>query len=246
MKLNIQLFASTNKTTNYNLSQYIGTDKPTYLGDYNSDMNKIDTAIKDVSDANIATDAKASLAQTSATTANTNADNALKKANISETIGNSAIAKIGDLSNLNTTDKNNTVGAINEVNNKLNLKNNYSYQKENATTDNGTIDSVNIKITINDDMSIFKIFGNFNILITDYNKVTNLNIQTDLRPNKKIEFHCGTTVIENNHVAIKLYDLNAIIDTNGTLTFTCWTGMPAGQSIGEVNCIGLVDTIEFK
>lgn len=38
--------SSTNKTTNYKLSQYIGTDKPTYLGDYNSDMTKIDTQLK--------------------------------------------------------------------------------------------------------------------------------------------------------------------------------------------------------
>lgn len=37
---------STNKTPNYNLSQYIGTDKPTYLGDYNSDMLKIDTQMQ--------------------------------------------------------------------------------------------------------------------------------------------------------------------------------------------------------
>lgn len=42
--------SSTNKTTNYQLSQYIGTDKPTYLGDYNGDMSKIDKAIKDVAD----------------------------------------------------------------------------------------------------------------------------------------------------------------------------------------------------
>lgn len=40
--------SSTNKTANYSLSQYIGTDKPTYLGDYNSDMQKIDTAIHGV------------------------------------------------------------------------------------------------------------------------------------------------------------------------------------------------------
>lgn len=40
--------SSTNKTTNYSLSQYIGTDKPTYLGDYNSDMLKIDNAIHGV------------------------------------------------------------------------------------------------------------------------------------------------------------------------------------------------------
>lgn len=37
--------SSTNKTTHYQLSQYIGTDKPTYLADYNGDMSKIDTAI---------------------------------------------------------------------------------------------------------------------------------------------------------------------------------------------------------
>lgn len=40
--------SSTNKTTYYDLSQYIGTDKPTYLGDYNSDMSKIDGAIHQV------------------------------------------------------------------------------------------------------------------------------------------------------------------------------------------------------
>lgn len=43
--------ASTNKTNNYKLSQYIGTDKPTYLGDYNSDMAKIDAQMKTNADA---------------------------------------------------------------------------------------------------------------------------------------------------------------------------------------------------
>lgn len=38
--------SSTNKTSNYELSQYIGTDKPTYLGDYNGDMLKIDNQMK--------------------------------------------------------------------------------------------------------------------------------------------------------------------------------------------------------
>lgn len=37
---------STNKTTNYELSQYIGTDKPSWLNDYNNDMLKIDTQMK--------------------------------------------------------------------------------------------------------------------------------------------------------------------------------------------------------
>nr|DAO80703.1 MAG TPA: hypothetical protein [Caudoviricetes sp.] len=42
--------SSTNKTTYYELSQYIGTDKPTYLGDYNSDMSKIDAGIHGADD----------------------------------------------------------------------------------------------------------------------------------------------------------------------------------------------------
>ena len=84
LKLKIQRFSSTNETTHYNLSQYIGTDKPTYLVDYNSDMNKIDTAI-------YGADSKA--------TQNTN--------------------NIGTMSNLNTTEKSNLVGAINEVNTQV-------------------------------------------------------------------------------------------------------------------------------
>ena len=37
--------SSTNKTVTIELSQYVGTDKPTYLVDYNGDMLKIDNAI---------------------------------------------------------------------------------------------------------------------------------------------------------------------------------------------------------
>lgn len=42
IKLNIQMFASTNKTTNYELPQFIGTDKPSWLGDINEAMSTID------------------------------------------------------------------------------------------------------------------------------------------------------------------------------------------------------------
>lgn len=37
---------ATNKTANYKLSQFVGTDRPTWLGDYNSDMSKIDAQLK--------------------------------------------------------------------------------------------------------------------------------------------------------------------------------------------------------
>lgn len=41
---------ATNHTDNYNLSQFAGTDHPTWLGDYNGDMAKIDAQMKQNAD----------------------------------------------------------------------------------------------------------------------------------------------------------------------------------------------------
>lgn len=75
--------ASTNKTTNYELSQYIGTDKPTYLGDYNSDMSKIDTQMK-------ANETASGIAKTTADTALKNAETAQTEASQALNTGNNA------------------------------------------------------------------------------------------------------------------------------------------------------------
>ena len=82
--------SSTNKTTHYELSQYVGTDKPTYLSDYNGDMLNIDTAIHDA-----ATDAStavttANSAASAATAASTAASTAVTTANAAETTANNA------------------------------------------------------------------------------------------------------------------------------------------------------------
>nr|DAX13504.1 MAG TPA: hypothetical protein [Caudoviricetes sp.] len=37
---------ATNRTENYSLSQFVGTDRPTWLADYNGDMAKIDAQMK--------------------------------------------------------------------------------------------------------------------------------------------------------------------------------------------------------
>lgn len=39
---------ATNHTANYNLSQFAPTDRPTWQGDYNGDMSKIDAAIHNI------------------------------------------------------------------------------------------------------------------------------------------------------------------------------------------------------
>jgi hypothetical protein len=69
----------TNKTTYYELPQYIGTDKPTYLGDFNGAMMAIDTAMHNNATA-------ASGAQSTADTANSLANNASNQANSANSI----------------------------------------------------------------------------------------------------------------------------------------------------------------
>ena len=58
---------ATNHTENYNLSQFTGTDRPTWLGDYNGDMEKIDTQLKRNAD-DIASAAAGGLTSVSHTT----------------------------------------------------------------------------------------------------------------------------------------------------------------------------------
>ena len=101
--------ASTNSTTHYELSQYIGTDKPTYLVDYNQDMSKIDTGIYAAkSEADTNSTSIGTLSNLT-TTAKTNLVSAINEID-SETAG------IGTLSSLTTTAKTDLVSAINEVN----------------------------------------------------------------------------------------------------------------------------------
>ena len=127
----------TNSTANLSLPQFIGTDKPTWLGDVNGAFSAIDSKVGTI-DADIsAVDAKAdnavadaSNAVTQATNANntagtasTTATNALNVANNALTVANNANGhtnqletKIGLLADLTTTDKTSIVNAINEVN----------------------------------------------------------------------------------------------------------------------------------
>ena len=86
--------ASTNKTTNYELSQYIGSDKPTYLGDYNGDMLKIDTQMKANATAAATADSKATTAGTNAATALENAATAQTTANTANTTATSAMGYV--------------------------------------------------------------------------------------------------------------------------------------------------------
>lgn len=115
--------ASTNKTTHYELSQYVGSDKPTYLGDYNGDMSKIDAqmylnatnAQLGITNAGTA-QSTAETAETLATQAKGTAETASTIANTANTLATQNATNIGTMANLDTTNKSSLVNAINEVN----------------------------------------------------------------------------------------------------------------------------------
>lgn len=119
--------SSTNKTTNYNLSQYIGTDKPTYLGDYNSDMLKIDTQLKANADS-------ASNASSTAGAAQAVASDASKKV---QTLNNSVTANSEDIASLKTKNAQQDA-SIQNVSNTASSAQNKANQNEHNIADINT------------------------------------------------------------------------------------------------------------
>lgn len=111
---------ATNTTANYNLSQFISTDKPAWLQDYNGDMLKIDTGIN-------AAKLAADTAQSTATNAQTDATSAVNSVSTLATTVSSLSTAIGSINGtLNTitsligngtptTTDHTIIGAINEL-----------------------------------------------------------------------------------------------------------------------------------
>lgn len=120
----------TNSTANLSLPQFIGTDKPTWLGDVNGAFSAIDSyaGTNDAAVSAAASDASSAIAQaasavstanaanTTAGNASTAATNAVGTANNAMSLVNQTNLKVGTLADLTTTDKTSIVNAINEVN----------------------------------------------------------------------------------------------------------------------------------
>lgn len=104
--------ASTGKTTNYELSQFIGTDKPSWLGDYNGDMLKIDTALGSINATATTAQSGVASAQSAASAAQQTANAAQQKAtnnaqDITELKADLVASSGGTTPNPQNTDNNN-------------------------------------------------------------------------------------------------------------------------------------------
>lgn len=135
--------SSTNHTTNYNLPQFVGSDKPAWLGDINPAMNAIDTAMHaNAVKAQQAID-NASTAQTTAETAQTTAETANTNAGTAQTTANTAIAN-----------NNATQSALNAFKSLFNFTH-FSTAQASGTA----IDVSGLKLAQDDSGSIFKVYG---------------------------------------------------------------------------------------
>jgi hypothetical protein len=83
--------AHSNATPNYNLPQWVGTDKPTFLGDFNSAFSAIDTGMKSNADASTSAVQTANTADGNATNALQNANTAVNTANTAKNTADDAI-----------------------------------------------------------------------------------------------------------------------------------------------------------
>ena len=214
--------SSTNKTTNYDLSQYIGTDKPTYLGDYNGDMLKIDTQMKtnatSASNANtLAQTAKdtADGAETHAQTAITNAGTADTKATNAQNTATSALTK----ATANET-------AIAGILATLNLNSFDIITNSDMTCNNGTLASSQITVAKNSDGSLCKVYGTI-FTTGSADGAVKVTFNTSLRPAS--EFTVTNLGIQGYALTGETIGCSATFKTNGNIEINGFASAGTGM-----------------
>ena len=242
--------SSTNKTTYYDLSQYIGTDKPTYLQDYNGDMSKIDVAIHDVNGVATTATQSAGSAEAKAEQANTNVvalqgrvgavEGTVSNLQDKDTTQDSEINNAKKLANEANTTANNAMQNANNANIKIDGA---KFSGWNTCTNiNGNITANSTKVMFNRQLNMIA----FDIDLSTQVATTNNDILMKLPSNipapsktivlnrimlNAIEYHSegyfsnlamnSVTIDTNGYVhAIMLANSNAYI--NGVFAFDEW------------------------
>lgn len=228
--------ASTNKTTHYELSQFLGTDKPAWLADYNSDMSKIDAGIN--------------TAQTTATGADGKAD--------------TVSTNLGNIENLTTSTKTSAVAAINEVDGHADLAQetansasdaaniatgkvndladyfNLQYHSTITVSISGSgspaITSSEIRSAYNDDGTLGKIYGRIDWNKQGVSSTITINFSdTGLRPAEAITINAAgfMAVYDGTYHTTTVKSVDLVIATDGTasIQFSSSSSEAGGQII---------------
>lgn len=252
--------SSTNSTSHYNLPQFVSTDKPAWLTDINGAMGAIDTGIYEAKTTADTASTAASNADTKAGNAQQTANTALTNAGTAQSTADGNTAKIGTLTNLDTSAKTDLVSAVNEVNTNNNTvasnlntfmtKFNLSNITEGNPTTTGSVSSDKYTLAQNSDGSIFKFYGSKNYfssasitktaipgLTGYYGGKTTLQLTTAPTTAYMIKSAGFVFFVNNSENAItKLYECAIAVGTDGYVYI--WAGtyngnesVPSGQYI---------------
>lgn len=201
MKLNIQLFAHTNATTNYDLPQFVGTDKPTWLGDFNEAMSDIDAGMH----------ANATAISTMQTDVNNAVSTASQASQDVNTLSGTVTTLSGTVTSVQTTANNASQTASSALNTANTANGKADTNASAITTINGNIDELSDKI---DDFSIYstteKVVGTWINGKPIYRKVF-----TFTTPTGTDDYIINTNIA---NVGTVLSCTGGITETDGTLT----------------------------
>ena len=219
--------SSTNKTTYYDLNQYIGTDKPTYLQDYNGDMSKIDAAIHDVNGVATTATQSAGSAEAKAEQANTNVtalqgrvgavEGTVSNLQDKDTAQDSEINNAKKLANDANTTANNAMQNANNANVKIDSANFSGWNT--CTNINSNITANSAKVMFNKQLNMIA----FNIDVSTQVSIGKNDILMKLPSNiptpsktvtlNRIMINCVGYHAEGYFDSIGVY--NVTIDVNG-------------------------------
>ena len=203
--------SATNQTPNYGLPQYVGSDVPSYLGDFNKAMLDIDTAIKGVdnkatsAESSVATaNANASEALETASTASTKADTAQATATQAKTTATSAQSTATEAQSTATEAQStantakSTANTANSTANKaltdlakFNLVNSQKISSVTAGSNVASVLDCNLTLVADSTYKVFKLYGKVSIMPTKKG-YAEVSFQTNLRPTKQVVMQgCG-------------------------------------------------------
>lgn len=188
--------SSTNKTPNYKLSQYIGTDKPTYLGDYNGDMLKIDNQLKENADS-------ASNAASAAGAAQAVAEKASQSV---QSLNDSVTANSADIASLKTKNAqqdSSIQNASNAASSALNKANQNEHNIAEINTRNQWLQGTNIHNTGLPNYSK----GSWNCSYSRFSGLLNIDGQ--------IELSQGSTISGDSRIATIPDNIMRLINSTG-------------------------------
>lgn len=193
----------TNTTANYNLPQFVGTDKPSWLTDVNGAMTSIDTQMKANADANTTTAGDLTTLAGRVTTAEQNI-----------TTQGSTLQTVSNVASTASTTATNAKNKADGIESYLTLT---QFNTLVTSVSNVSLNWSNVREAVNADGSFGKIYGTFVATPTSTSNAY-ITFASSFRPTSQITINGAGFKQRNTGGADKtLYAVDMIISPDGTV-----------------------------